>query len=189
MTLKVTDMTAQRGVNYEFEIYRDKIKPETTLNGIAIIDIVDDAKKLVEDSCPGEECRLHFEPGQEARFVFVTPLYSEESDGDAQIMLFLKDASSCFEFSEDCGHACVFIVDEDERETVTISMASAEITAEEGKAFITVTRSGRRNDMVGVHIASWDGTAQQGEDYGGVGANLYFPMSSRSLSGRGIPSK
>ena len=55
VTLKVTDMTAHRGVNYEFEIYKDEIEPETTLNGIAIIDIVDNAIEQVEEEAPTEE--------------------------------------------------------------------------------------------------------------------------------------
>ena len=135
-----------------------------------------DPSKLVEDAYPGREYRLRFEPGQQALFLVVTPLYSEEADGDSELMLTLKDPSENVRFPQDYGPVAVTIVNEDAPEPVTISLAEETVTAADGEAVIKVTRSGRLKSIAGVRIASWDGSARQGKDYGGVGAELYFPM-------------
>ena len=132
--------------------------------------------QVVEDSYPGREYRLHFEAGQDVQLLKFTALYSEENDGDSQVMLNLKDPSENMMFPEQFGPTAVTILNEDEPEPVVISMKEETITARDGVASITVTRSGRLKSVAGAHIASWDGSAVQGKDYGGVGADLYFPM-------------
>lgn len=130
----------------------------------------------VEDSYPGRDYNLHFDAGEEAKFLVITPLYSDAAEGDSIIMLLLKNLPDGFTAPEDFNMRTVVIQDEDPRTPVTVSFAQAEIKAENGTASITVTREGRVNSVVGVMLQSADGTATAGDDYGGVGAKLYFPM-------------
>ena len=137
------------------------------------------ADAVVEDY-PGKEYTLHFAAGEEAKFLVITPLYSNAAEGDAQLILLLKDPSENFAIGEDVNPVSVTIFDEDEPEPVTVSMAAETVTAENGKAAITVTRQGRLNAIKGVTLSSWDGTAAQGDEYSGVGAKLYFPVGITS---------
>ena len=136
--------------------------------------------ELVEDAYPGKTYRLHFDAGEQAKFLVVTPKYSEAADGDCQLMLMLKDPGGMELIPQNYQMSGVLITDEDEPETVQIGLAEDVIYAADGKALITVTRQGRINDIVGVHVYSWGGTGVMGEDYGGVGADLYFPMGITS---------
>ena len=133
-----------------------------------------------QDGYPGREYRLHFSAGEDVKYLKVTPLYSELAEGDAQVMLMLKDPSDNFGIGEDTNPVSVVIFDEDEPEPVTVSMESDIVTAEGGKAKITVTREGRLNVIKGVTVSSWDGSAKQGDEYSGIGAKLYFPMGITS---------
>ena len=134
------------------------------------------AEQAVEDAYPGRDYTLHFDAGEEAKFLVVTPLYSEAAEGDSIIMLILKDLPEGYTAPENFNLRSVVISDEDPRTPVTVSFAQAEIKAENGTASITVTREGRVNSVVGVMLQSADGTATAGDDYGGVGAKLYFSM-------------
>ena len=136
--------------------------------------------ELVEDAYPGKTYRLHFDAGEQAKFLVITPKYSEAADGDCQIMLMLKDPGGLEQIPQKYQMSGVSITDEDEPEPVQINMAEDIVYAADGKAKITVTREGRINDIVGAHVYSWGGTAVVGEDYGGVGADLYFPMGITS---------
>ncbi|MBO4897862.1 MAG: S-layer homology domain-containing protein [Clostridia bacterium] len=133
-----------------------------------------------QDGYPGLLYVLHFEAGEEAKYLKVTPLYSDAAEGDAQIMLMLKSPSENFGIGEDTNPVNITIFDEDEPEPVTVSLASELVMAEDGKAKITVTREGRLNAIKGVTVSSWDGTAKQGDEYSGIGAKLYFPMGIKS---------
>lgn len=129
-----------------------------------------------EDSYPGREYALHFDAGEEVRFLVVTPLYSDAAEGDSIISLILKDLPEGFTAPEVFNMRSVIIRDEDPQTPATVSLASADIVAEYGSASITVTREGRMNSLIAVMLQSADGTANAGDDYGGVGAKLYFPM-------------
>ena len=129
-----------------------------------------------QENYPGREYPLHFNAGEEALFLVITPKYSEAADGDSTLMLLLKDQPEGATVPEDFNMRSVLILDEDEPEEVVISFAEPEIRAEDGAAAIKVTRQGRVNAMVGVYLSSNDGTAVQGDDYSGVGAKLWFPM-------------
>ncbi|MBQ7624947.1 MAG: Ig-like domain-containing protein [Clostridia bacterium] len=133
-----------------------------------------------QDGYPGREYRLHFAPGEEAKYLKVTPLYSSLAEGDAQVMLMLKEPSEGCAVGEDVNPVNIVIFDEDEPEQVYIGMAAETVIAEDGKATVTVTREGRLNVIKGVKIASWGGSAKEGDEYSGVGANLYFPMGIKS---------
>ena len=135
---------------------------------------------LVADDYPGKEYTLHFAAGEEAKFLVITPMYSEAAEGDAQIMLLLKTPSEGWEIGEDVNPVSVTILDEDEPEPVTVSMAAETVWAADGVAKLTVTRSGRLNAIRGVQLASWDGSAKEGDEYSGVGAKLYFPIGITS---------
>ena len=132
--------------------------------------------EATQESYPGKEYRLTFAPGEAAKFLVVTPMYSDAAEGDTQIMLMLKDPSEGFAIGEDVNPVSVTILDEDEPEPVHIDMAAETVIAENGVAVITVNRTGRVNAIKGVNIASWDGSAKKGEDYSGIGAKLYFGM-------------
>ena len=129
---------------------------------------------------PGKEYALHFSAGEEAKFLVITPLYSEAAEGDAQIMLMLKNPSVPYEIGEDVNPVSVTIYDMDEPETVTVSMAAETVYAENGMASVTVTRVGRINAIKGVRFSSWDGSAAEGDEYSGIGAKLYFPVGITS---------
>ena len=133
-----------------------------------------------QDGYPGREYRLHFAAGEDVKYLKVTPLYSELAEGDAQVMLMLKDPSENFGVGEDTNPVAITIFDEDEPEPVTVSMASDLVTAEGGKASITVNREGRLNTIKGVMVSSWGGSAKAGDEYSGIGAKLYFPMGIKS---------
>ena len=137
------------------------------------------AEAVVEDY-PGKEYTLHFNAGEQARFLVITPMYSEAAEGDAQLILMLKDPSEGFEIGEDVNPVSVTIFDEDEPEPVTVSMAEETVYAENGAAAITVTRQGRINAIKGVTLSSWDGSAAEGDEYSGIGAKLYFPVGITS---------
>ena len=134
----------------------------------------------VADNYPGKEYRLHFNAGESVKFLVVTPLYSEAAEGDAQIILLLKNPGEGFAIGEDVNPISVTIIDEDEPETVTVSMAAETVYAEDGKASITITREGRLNALVGVMLKSWGGSAKEGDEYSGVGAKLWIPMGIKS---------
>ena len=129
-----------------------------------------------QENYPGREYALHFGAGEEALFLVITPKYSEAADGDSTIMLLLKNQPEGATVPEDFNMRSVLILDEDEPEEVVISFAEPELRAADGVASVKVTRQGRVNAMVGVYLASNDGTAKAGDDYSGVGAKLYFPM-------------
>ena len=131
---------------------------------------------LLEESYPGREFRVHFAPGQTAQFLVIEPKYSEAADGDCSIMLMLKGLPENAFVPEGYNMRTVLITDEDEPQPVTISMAEAEIVAENGVASVTVTRSGQLNNLVGVMLSSQDGSAKAGDDFSGVGAKLWFSM-------------
>ncbi len=133
-----------------------------------------------DDNSPGTEYVLHFNAGEEAKYLKVTPIYSEAGEGDAQIWMMLKDPSGNYALGEDTNPVVVTIIDEDEPEQVTISMAEENVTAIDGKARITVTREGRLNAIKGVTVTSWGGSAKPGDEYSGIGAELYFPMGTKS---------
>ena len=150
--------------------------------------------ELASDDYPGREYLLHFDAGEEARFLVLTPEYSEKSDGNGELMIMLKNPSENTPVSEGFFMTHVTILDEDEPEPVTVSMAEEQVTAENGIASIKVIREGRINSIVGVNIASWDGTAAVNDDYGGVDAKLYFPMgiTERTIElpvGQGVSEK
>ena len=129
-----------------------------------------------QESYPGRGFALHFAAGEEVKFLVITPRYSPAAEGDSNIMLLLKDIPENASVPEEFNMHSVLIVDEDEPEPVVISMASSEVLAKDGMASITVTRQGRINALVGVYLASNEGSAEEGTDYSGVGARLYFPM-------------
>ena len=54
-----------------------------------------------QENYPGKEYTLHFSAGEEAKFLVITPLYSEAAEGDAQLMLMLKSPSEPYEIGED----------------------------------------------------------------------------------------
>ena len=134
----------------------------------------------VADNYPGKEYRLHFNSGEEVKFLVIKPLYSEAAEGDAQLFMLLKEPSENYKIGEDVNPVSVTIYDEDEPETVTVSMAAETVYAEDGVAAVTVTRSGRLNAIAGVMLKSWGGSAVEGDEYSGVGAKLWFPMSIQS---------
>ena len=134
----------------------------------------------VSDNYPGKEYHLTFAPGEEAKFLVVKPLYSELAEGDAQIILLLKKPGEGYAVGEDVNPVSVTILDEDESEPVTISMAEETVFAKDGKAAITVTRSGMLNVIRGVMLKSWGGSAKEGDEYSGVGAKLWFPLGITS---------
>ena len=138
--------------------------------------------EATQESYPGKEYRLTFAPGEEAKFLVVTPMYSDAAEGDMQIMLMLKDPGEGFAIGEDVNPVNITILDEDEPEPVYINMAAETVVAENGKAVITVNRTGRVNAIKGVTIASWDGSAKKGDDYSGIGAKLYFGMGVNTRS-------
>ncbi len=131
---------------------------------------------VLEDSYPGREFRVHFGAGETVRWLEILPMYSSAADGDSIVMLMLKGLPEDAAVPEDFNMRTVIITDEDPAEPVTVGMAAAEITAQDGKAVVTVTREGRINTVVGVLLTSQDGSAAAGEDYSGVGARLWFPM-------------
>ena len=138
--------------------------------------------EATQESYPGKEYRLTFAPGEEAKFLVVTPMYSDAAEGDMQIMLMLKDPGEGFAIGEDVNPVNITILDEDEPEPVYINMAAETVVAENGKAVITVNRTGRVNAIKGVTITSWDGSAKKGDDYSGIGAKLYFGMGVNTRS-------
>ena len=139
-----------------------------------------DMAAATEDGYPGREYTLRFKAGEDAKFLVITPLYSEAAEGDAQILLMLKNPGEDWAIGENVNPVSVTIIDEDEPEPVTVSMAAETITAEDGKAVVTVTRSGRINAIKGVQLSSWGGSATEGDEYSGVGAKLYFPVGITS---------
>ncbi len=136
--------------------------------------------EIAAENYPGREYALHFEAGEIVKFLEITPKYSEAADGDSTIILMLKDLPDNAVVPEDFNMRSVVITDEDEHEEVVISLTQETIRAEDGKAVITVTRTGRINDLVGVMLSSQDGSAVAGDDYGGVGAKLWFSMGITS---------
>ena len=136
----------------------------------------------VQEDYPGKEYRLTFAPGEEAKFLVITPLYSEAAEGDAMIMLMLKDPAEGYAIGEDVNPVSIVISDEDEPESVYVDMAYDTVVAENGKAVITVNRAGRINALKGVMISSWDGSAEEGKEYSGIGAKLYFSMGLTTRS-------
>ncbi|MBQ3708113.1 MAG: S-layer homology domain-containing protein [Clostridia bacterium] len=135
-----------------------------------------DAAVLAEECYPGKEFRLHFDAGEEAKFLVLTPKYSERNDGNSELFILLRDPSENTEIADEHLMTDVTIFDEDEPEPVIVSMKETEIEVVDGYAYITVVREGAINKMVGVNLSSWDGSAETGTDYGGVGADLWFPM-------------
>ncbi|MBE6723778.1 MAG: hypothetical protein E7576_01070 [Ruminococcaceae bacterium] len=127
---------------------------------------------LAEECYPGKEFRLHFDAGEQVKFLVFTPKYSERNDGNSETLFFLRDPSENMEVADNYFMADVTVFDEDEPDPVLVGMKETEIRAEDGFAYVTVTRQGSLNEMVGVTFNSWDGTAEAGTEYGGVGADL-----------------
>lgn len=135
-----------------------------------------DAAVLAEECYPGKEFRLHFDAGEEAKFLVLTPKYSERNDGNSELFILLRDPSENTGIADEHLMTDVTIFDTDEPEPVIVGMKETEIEVVDGYAYITVVREGAINKMVGVKLSSWDGSAESGTDYGGVGVDLWFPM-------------
>ena len=125
---------------------------------------------------PGYTFTLDYAPGEDVKFLVVTPLYSARADGDSTLMLTLEEPVGGFLLHEDFFTTYVMIEDEDEPETVLVGFSQPVYTAEEGKVTLTVTREGALNDIVTVTVSTYGGSAVQGADYSGMNAKLYFPM-------------
>ncbi len=134
----------------------------------------------VTNSIPGYLFKLDYAAGESVKFLVITPLYSDKSDGDSSVMLTLEEPGGSFLLHEDFFTSYVMIKDEDAPEEVVVSFSQAEYSAEEGKVTLTVTREGAINEIVTVQVATYDGSAMQGDDYSGVSAKLYFPMGLES---------
>ena len=136
----------------------------------------DDGTALGTENFPGREYRIPFAPDETLKVLVITPLYSERADGDCTMTFLLRDPEEGAMLQDDYSIGQVVIEDVDEPETVHISFSAPEYTAEDGRVFVTVTRTGSLNDMVSVRLASSNGSAEMGRDYSGVDAALYFPM-------------
>ncbi|MBR2521189.1 MAG: S-layer homology domain-containing protein [Oscillospiraceae bacterium] len=135
-----------------------------------------DGTPLGSDDFPGREYLIPFAPNETLKILVITPLYSERADGDCTISLMLRDPEEGAMLQDDYSIGQVVIEDVDEPEDVHVSFSEPEYRAEDGRVFVTVTRQGSLNNMVGVRLASSDGSAEMGKDYTGVDAALYFPM-------------
>ena len=148
----------------------------------------------ITDTIPGYTFTLDYAAGESVKFLVITPLYSAKADGDSSILLTLEEPGGSFLLHEDFFTSYAIITDEDVPEPIVVSFSQAEYTAENGKAVLTVTRTGSINEIVTVMVSTYDGSAQQGAEYSGVGAKLYFPMGleSRTLEipvGHGVKEK
>ncbi len=130
----------------------------------------------IEDEFIGTEYTLSFAPGEDAKYLVITPLYSAKAEGDSVLQLMLRDPSDDFAIEESTRSSYVTITDCDTLEEAYISIADSEIYVTGDKAEVTVTRSGAVNKMLCVTMTTTDGTAEAGNDFSGVGAKLYFPM-------------
>ena len=98
------------------------------------------------------------------------------NDGNSELFILLRDPSENTGIADEHLMTDVTIFDTDEPEPVIVGMKETEIEVVDGYAYITVVREGAINKMVGVKLSSWDGSAESGTDYGGVGVDLWFPM-------------
>ena len=73
-----------------------------------------DMAAATEDGYPGREYTLRFKAGEDAKFLVITPLYSEAAEGDAQILLMLKNPGEGWAIGENVNPVSVTILDEDE---------------------------------------------------------------------------
>ena len=88
-----------------------------------------DMAAATEDGYPGREYTLRFKAGEDAKFLVITPLYSEAAEGDAQILLMLKNPGEGWAIGENVNPVSVTILDEDELHRSSIDLyrlASAE---------------------------------------------------------------
>ncbi|HAG04226.1 MAG TPA: hypothetical protein DCG28_02190 [Lachnospiraceae bacterium] len=131
---------------------------------------------MIANDYPGKEFSFHFDEGEEAKYIVITPKYSEASDGDSTILLMLKNPSDGYTIPNDFNNRPVVITDEDEQEDIVISMKESTVIAEDGKAVIHITRQGGINRTATVIIQSWDGSAKKKDEYSQINAKVYFPM-------------
>ena len=132
---------------------------------------------VIEEEFAGTEYQLDFAAGEDAKYLVITPLYSEKAEGDSILELLLKNPTEgLYYVEENTSMSYVTITDEDKQEAAYISIADTELYVTGDKAVVTVTRSGAVNKMLSVTMTTTDGTAKAGDDFSGVGAKLVFPM-------------
>ena len=130
----------------------------------------------LENEFPGTEYTLTFAPDEQVKYLVLTPKYSAKAEGDSVLILSLQNPTAGVQVEENTLMANVVITDEDEPETVTLSMATPTISVSGDVATIEVTRTGGINNMVYATIFTAAGTAETGKDFSGMSAKLYFPF-------------
>ena len=130
----------------------------------------------LENQFPGTEYALTFAPDEQVKYLVLTPKYSAKAEGDSVLIVSLQNPTAGVQVEENTLMANVVIQDEDEPETVTLSMATPTISVSGDVATIEVTRTGGINNMVYATIFTAAGTAETGKDFSGMNAKLYFPF-------------
>lgn len=135
------------------------------------------SETVIEEQFAGTEYQLDFDAGEEAKYLVITPVYSEKAEGDSILELLLKDPTEgLYYVEENTSISYVTITDEDKLEAAYISISDTELYVTGDKALVTLTRTGAVNKMLSVMMTTSDGTAKSGDDYSGVGAKVVFPM-------------
>ena len=71
---------------------------------------------------------LTFAPDEQVKYLVLTPKYSAKAEGDSVLIVSLQNPTAGVQVEENTLMANVVITDEDEPETVTLSMATPTIT-------------------------------------------------------------
>ena len=142
--------------------------------------ITDADSEAIGDAFPGTYFHLSFAAGETEKDIVVLPKYSRAADGDCLVSMTLKNPSEGFALPEDAFSAYLTIRDENDAAPAVLSFEKAEYSADGDSVSVTVTRSGRINEIVSANLCTVSDTAEIGTDFQGIDAALYFPMGIKS---------
>lgn len=136
----------------------------------------DDFDSNLSDYSAAVQVRLTFAPGETEKYIVITPVYSPEAQGDAQVEITLDNPSEGMFLPDEDYITVLTIEDEDEVRPAVLSLTETELSADGGSVTFTVTREGAINNLVGARVTAEELDAVMGDDFQGVDAMLYFPM-------------
>lgn len=122
--------------------------------------LVTDAMGTIEFS---SSCHLTFEEGEKEKLVTFRILEDDISEGTEGFSLYLASAEGADVFQ--VATCAVSIEDDEKAERSRISFAKPEYTTEDGKAVLTVTRTGAEQSVCDMRVQTVAQTAQAGVDY------------------------
>ncbi len=157
-------------------------------------DLLDElTESFLDDAIKGMEhaasCSVTFGPGEYEKTVEFRILEDGETEGTEGFCLVLANAKNAQPY--EVGSASISIKDDEPAEHSQVSFAKSKYQAKDGKAVLTVKRTGAEYSVCDMTVLTCGDTAKAGEDYAEINETLAFAPYEREkeieidVSGKG----